>query len=36
MDVMVYKLYGLTYGEVKIVYPEFAISAVEYETFELK
>jgi hypothetical protein len=35
IDVMVYKLYGLTYEEVKIIEPEFAMSAVEYEAFEI-
>jgi hypothetical protein len=33
---MVYKLYGLTYEEVKIVDPEFAMSEVEYESVEVK
>ena len=36
IDVMIYKLYGLTYEEVKIIEPEFTISAVEYEAFEVK
>ena len=36
IDVMVYKLYGLTYEEVKIIEPEFAMSAVEYEAFDVK
>ena len=36
IDVMVYKLYGLTYEEVKIIEPEFAMSDVEYEAFEVK
>jgi len=36
IDVMVYKLYGLTYEEVKIVDTEFAMSEVEYEAFEVK
>jgi hypothetical protein len=36
IDVMVYKLYGLTYEEVKIVDPEFAMSEVEYESVEVK
>ena len=33
---MVYKLYGLTYEAVKIIEPEFAMSEVEYEAFELR
>jgi len=33
---MVYKLYGLTYEEVKIIEPEFLMSEAEYKTFELK
>ena len=33
---MVYKLYKLTHKEVKIIEPAFAMSAVEYETFELR
>ena len=36
IDVMVYKLYGLTHEEVKIVDPEFAMSEVEYEAFKMK
>ncbi len=36
IDVMVYKLYGLTYEEVKIIEPEFAMSAVDYEAFQVK
>ena len=36
IDVMIYKLYGLTYEEVKIIEPEFTMSAVEYETVEVK
>lgn len=36
IDQMVYKLYGLTYEEVKIIEPEFAMSAVEYEAFQVK
>ncbi len=30
---MVYTLYDLSYDEVKIVDPEFALSAAEYEQF---
>ena len=34
---MVYKLYGLTYEEVKNRWdPEFAMSEVEYESVEVK
>jgi len=36
IDVMVYKLYGLTYEEVKIIEPEFTMSDEEYETVEVK
>ncbi|NUM81476.1 Eco57I restriction-modification methylase domain-containing protein [bacterium] len=36
IDVMVYKLYELTYDEVKIVDPEFWLSRAEYEKFEIK
>ena len=32
---MVHKLYGLTYEEVKIIEPEFAMSEAKYETFEI-
>jgi len=32
---MVYKLYGLTYEEVKIIESEFTMSAVGYEAFEI-
>ena len=35
IDVMVYKLYELTYDEVKIVDPEFWMSEEEYEVFEV-
>jgi len=35
IDVMVYKLYGLTYEEVKIIESEFTMSAVGYEAFEI-
>ena len=35
IDLMVYKLYDLTYDEVKIVDPEFALSEHEYNTFTL-
>jgi len=33
---MVYKLYGLTYEEAKIIEPEFALTEVEYEAVEVK
>jgi adenine-specific DNA-methyltransferase len=36
IDVMVYKLYELTYDEVKIVDPEFWMSESEYEAFEVE
>jgi len=32
IDLMVYKLYGLTYEEVKIVDPQFEMSRTDYET----
>lgn len=35
IDVMVYKLYELTYDEVKIVDPEFWMSEGEYERFKI-
>lgn len=35
IDVMVYKLYELSYEEVKIIDPEFWMSEVEYEKFKL-
>lgn len=35
IDVMVYKLYELTYDEVLIVEPEFEISREEYESYKL-
>jgi adenine-specific DNA-methyltransferase len=34
IDMMVYKLYGLTYEEVKVIEPDFAMSREEYEKFE--
>jgi len=33
---MVYKLYGLTYEEVKIVDAEFTMREEKYEVFEVK
>lgn len=35
IDLMVYKLYELSYDEVLIVEPEFSINAVDYENFKL-
>jgi len=34
VDVMVYKLYSLTYEEVKIIEPEFDLTKKEYENYE--
>ena len=34
IDVMVYKLYGLTYNEVKTIYPVFFLTEKEYEEYE--
>jgi hypothetical protein len=31
VDALVYRLYGLTYDEVKIIEPEFALTEAEYE-----
>ncbi len=36
IDEMVYKLYGLTYEEVKIISPAFPMSEAEYESFEVR
>ena len=36
IDVMVYKLYELTYKEVLVIDPEFGMSKKEYESFEIK
>lgn len=33
---MVYKLYGLTYEEVKIIEPAFTLNEVDYEACEVK
>ena len=33
---MVYKLYELTYEEVKIIDPAFALSKEEYEKFKIQ
>ena len=35
IDLMVYKLYNLTYEEVKIVEPDFAMSRADYENFQM-
>ncbi len=35
IDLLVYKLYGLTYEEVKIVEPAFALSEEEYNGYEM-
>ncbi len=35
-NLMVYKLYGLTYDEVKIVEPDFWMSKEEYENFNIE
>ena len=36
IDLMVYKLYNLTYDEVKIVEPDFSMSEVEYNNFTIE
>ena len=36
IDVMVYKLYELTYEEVKIIDPKFSLAKVEYEAIKLE
>ncbi|KUG26281.1 putative type iis restriction /modification enzyme, n-terminal half [hydrocarbon metagenome] len=36
IDIMVYKLYELTYEEVKIIDPAFALTEKEYEKFEIE
>jgi len=36
IDLMVYKLYNLTYEEVKVVDPGFALTKEEHERFEIK
>ncbi len=35
IDLMVYKLYDLTYDEVLIIEPEFNMNAVDYENYQL-
>jgi len=35
IDLMVYKIYELSYKEVKIVDPAFALSKEEYEKFKI-
>lgn len=36
IDVLVYKLYELTYDEVKIIEPGFALSEGEYLSYDLE
>jgi len=36
IDIMVYKLYNLTYEEVKIIDPAFALTEKEYENFKME
>lgn len=36
IDLMVYKLYSLTYQEVKIIDPNFWLSEEEYNPFQLE
>ena len=36
IDLMVYKLYDLTYNEVKTIDPEFKLTKEDYEKFELE
>jgi adenine-specific DNA-methyltransferase len=35
IDLMVYKLYELTYDEVLIIEPEFSVNATDYENYKL-
>lgn len=35
IDLMIYKLYNLTYEEVKIVEPDFAMSEKDYDKFKI-
>ena len=35
IDLMVYKLYNLTYAEVKLIDPEFEMSEGDYEKLEI-
>jgi len=36
IDIMVYKLYDLTYEEVKVIDPGFALSKEEYENYKIE
>ena len=36
IDIMVYKLYNLTYEEVKIIAPAFALTEIEYENVKIE
>ena len=36
IDIMVYKLYNLTYDEVKIIDPAFALTEREFENFQIE
>ena len=36
IDNLVYKLYELTYDEVKVIDPEFSLSKKEYEAIKLE
>lgn len=36
IDHLVYKLYDLTYEEIKVIDPEFALSKEEYEAIKLE
>jgi hypothetical protein len=36
IDIMVYKLYSLTYEEVKIIDPAFALTEREYDNFKIE
>lgn len=35
IDLIVYKLYELTYDEVLIIEPEFSVNATDYENYKL-
>jgi hypothetical protein len=35
IDIMVYKLYELTYDEVLVVEPEFSLSKQEYDNYKI-
>ncbi|MBN2543277.1 hypothetical protein JXI42_10470, partial [bacterium] len=34
IDIMIYKIYGMTYPEVKVIDPGFPLSQEEYQEFE--